>query len=142
MQEHRADLEELARHLLGKPSSALDDEERRVLSAIASGTTGVRDASDVADEQATFGERLADRVAAAAATHLDFTAKTTERPVAVRSCMTLRRSAECSEEVPISPCWTRRTNAPRSRCLTLLWSMRKPPREPVESESSAMASRR
>jgi uncharacterized membrane protein len=64
MQEHRADLEELARHLLGKPSSALDEEEWRVLSAIASGTTGVRDASDVAEEQATFGERLADRVAA------------------------------------------------------------------------------
>ncbi|MFL0586276.1 DUF1003 domain-containing protein [Sphingomonas olei] len=63
MQEHRADLDQLARHLLGKPVAALEEEEQRVLSAIASGTTGVRDASDVADEQATFGERLADRVA-------------------------------------------------------------------------------
>jgi uncharacterized membrane protein len=63
MQGHRADIEELARHLLGKPLEALDEEEQRVLSAIASGTTGVRDASDVAEEQATFGERLADRVA-------------------------------------------------------------------------------
>ena len=63
MHGHKAGLEELSEHLLGKPAAALDEEERRVLSAIASGTTGVRDASDVADEQATLGERLADRVA-------------------------------------------------------------------------------
>ncbi|MCD2316437.1 DUF1003 domain-containing protein [Sphingomonas sp. IC-11] len=63
MQGQRADLEELALHLLGKPPEALDEEERRVLTAIASGTARVRDASDVADERATFGERLADRVA-------------------------------------------------------------------------------
>lgn len=63
MHGHRADIEELAHHLLGKPVEALDEEEQRVLAAIASGTIGVRDASDVAEEQATFGERLADRVA-------------------------------------------------------------------------------
>lgn len=63
MHGHRADIEELAHHLLGKPVEALEEEEQRVLAAIASGTIGVRDASDVAEEQATFGERLADRVA-------------------------------------------------------------------------------
>ncbi len=63
MNGRTVDLEELAKHLLGKPLAALDEEERRVLSAIASGTAGVRDASDVADERATYGERLADRVA-------------------------------------------------------------------------------
>lgn len=63
MTGQRADVGELARHLLGKPPEALDEEERRVLSAIAAGTPGVRDASDVADERSTLGERLADRVA-------------------------------------------------------------------------------
>lgn len=54
MTGQRADIGELARHLLGKPPEALDEEERRVLSAIAAGTPGVRDASDVADERSTL----------------------------------------------------------------------------------------
>ena len=55
---------DLAQRLLRKPASALDDEERRVLEGIESGTVVSRDAADVADEQSTFGERLSDRVAA------------------------------------------------------------------------------
>ncbi|MES2337286.1 MAG: DUF1003 domain-containing protein [Pseudomonadota bacterium] len=55
---------DLAQHLLGKPASALDDEERRVIDGIAAGTIVARDAADLSDERATFGDRLADRVAA------------------------------------------------------------------------------
>ena len=57
-------LDALAQHLLGKPAAALDDEERRVLETIEAGTLVARDASDVAAERASFGDRLADRVAA------------------------------------------------------------------------------
>ena len=57
-------LSDLARRLLGKPEAALDPEERRVLETIESGTLVARDAADVADERAGFGDRLADRVAA------------------------------------------------------------------------------
>ncbi len=59
-----ATLTDLALRLLGKTPGELDDEERRVLSGIESGTTLSRDAADVSDERATFGERLSDRVAA------------------------------------------------------------------------------
>jgi uncharacterized membrane protein len=55
---------DLARRLLGKEDAALDEEERNVLEDIALGTPTTRDAADVADERATFGDRLADRVAA------------------------------------------------------------------------------
>jgi len=55
---------DLARRLLGKEPAALDEEERNVLEDIALGTPTTRDAADVADERATFGDRLADRVAA------------------------------------------------------------------------------
>ncbi|CAN5352605.1 DUF1003 domain-containing protein [soil metagenome] len=55
---------DLAQRLLGKPSTALDEEERRVLAGIAAGTPLSRDAADEADARATFGERLSDRVAA------------------------------------------------------------------------------
>jgi uncharacterized membrane protein len=55
---------ELARRLLGKDPASLDEEERNVLEDIALGTPTTRDAADVADERATFGDRLADRVAA------------------------------------------------------------------------------
>ncbi|MHA6723532.1 DUF1003 domain-containing protein [Sphingomonas sp. RS2018] len=55
---------EVAARLLGKPEAALDDEERRVLAGIAAGTIVARDASDVSDERSSFGDRLADRVAA------------------------------------------------------------------------------
>ncbi|MES3151242.1 DUF1003 domain-containing protein [Sphingomonas faeni] len=57
-------LAELSQRLLGKAPGDLDDEERRVLAGIESGTTVSRDAADVSDEQSTFGERLSDRVAA------------------------------------------------------------------------------
>ena len=57
-------LDDLSQRLLGKPPGALDDEERRVLAGIQAGTTVSRDAADLADERATFGERLSDRVAA------------------------------------------------------------------------------
>lgn len=55
---------EIAQHILGKAPSELDDEERRVLRKIESGTVVTRDAADVADETASFGDRLSDRVAA------------------------------------------------------------------------------
>jgi uncharacterized membrane protein len=55
---------DLAQRLLRKPATALDDEERRVLESIEAGTPSSRDAADVADARAGFGDRLADRVAA------------------------------------------------------------------------------
>jgi uncharacterized membrane protein len=55
---------DLSQHLLGKPASALDDEERRVIDGIAAGTIVARDAADLSDERSTYGDRLADRVAA------------------------------------------------------------------------------
>ena len=57
-------LDDLSQRLLGKPPGELDDEQRRVLAGIQAGTTVSRDAADLADERATFGERLSDRVAA------------------------------------------------------------------------------
>ncbi|WP_288418364.1 MULTISPECIES: DUF1003 domain-containing protein [Sphingomonadaceae] len=57
-------LNELAQHLLGKPATELDPEERRVLETIEAGTLVSRDAGDVADERESFGDRLSDRVAA------------------------------------------------------------------------------
>ena len=57
-------LADLSQRLLGKAPGDLDDEERRVLAGIEAGTTVSRDAADLADERATFGERLSDRVAA------------------------------------------------------------------------------
>jgi len=58
------DMQDLARHLLGKSVGALDPEERNVLVNIQSGSPISRDAADIADERMSFGERLADRVAA------------------------------------------------------------------------------
>jgi uncharacterized membrane protein len=57
-------LAELAHRLLRKPTSELDEEELRVLEGISAGMPVARDAADVADAQAGFGDRLADRVAA------------------------------------------------------------------------------
>ena len=57
-------LADLSQRLLGKAPHALDDEQRRVLAQIDSGTVGARDAADEADARASFGDRLADRVAA------------------------------------------------------------------------------
>ena len=57
-------LDDLSHRLLGKPPGELNDEQRRVLAGIEAGTTVSRDAANLADEGATFGERLSDRVAA------------------------------------------------------------------------------
>ncbi|MCT8001520.1 DUF1003 domain-containing protein [Sphingomonas sanguinis] len=55
---------EIARRTLGKPAHELDEEEAQVIADIESGNLSARDAADVADETSTWGERLADRVAA------------------------------------------------------------------------------
>ena len=57
-------LVDLMQRVLRKPASALDAEERRVIEGIETGTVVSRDASDVSDARADFGDRLADRVAA------------------------------------------------------------------------------
>ncbi len=57
-------LEYLAQHLLGKPLHLLEPEESHVLEKIRQHRPVSRDAADVSDQVATFGERLADRVAA------------------------------------------------------------------------------
>lgn len=57
------ELQDLARDLLGKSISALDPGEHNVLMGIHTRTTTSRDAADLANEQSTYGERLADRVA-------------------------------------------------------------------------------
>ncbi len=59
-----SNLADLSQKLLRKPDNALDEEERRVLQGIESGTPLSRDAADEADARASFGDRLADRVAA------------------------------------------------------------------------------
>lgn len=58
------EMQDLARRLLGKSVGALDPEERNVLRNISNRSPLSRDAADIADERANFGERLADRVAA------------------------------------------------------------------------------
>ncbi|WP_315763081.1 DUF1003 domain-containing protein [Sphingomonas sp. Y38-1Y] len=55
---------EAARTLLTRGGSNLDAEERRVLDSIEAGTLVARDAGDEADLRSSFGDRLADRVAA------------------------------------------------------------------------------
>lgn len=57
-------VEELSEQLLDKPLAALSPEERGVLEAIVSQQIIADDAGELADEQASFGERLSDRVAA------------------------------------------------------------------------------
>ena len=57
-------LDDIAIRLLGKTASELDAEEQRVLESIDSRNTLSRDAANVADERATVGEHLSDRVAA------------------------------------------------------------------------------
>ncbi len=54
----------LFRHIFGEQSRALEPEERRVLDHMELALTVSRDAADVADERSSFGDRLADRVAA------------------------------------------------------------------------------
>jgi uncharacterized membrane protein len=57
-------LHALARTLLGKAHHSLDPEEAKVLRGIEARMPIAQDAADLADERATFGERLSDRVAA------------------------------------------------------------------------------
>lgn len=54
----------LARELLGRDFDALEGEEQRVLTRVASGTLIGPDADEVAQANSTWGDRLADRVAA------------------------------------------------------------------------------
>ncbi len=56
-------LERLAQELLGRSCAELDEEERAVLARVAAGTYIGIDAAEAAQLHATFGERLADRVA-------------------------------------------------------------------------------
>lgn len=55
---------DLALRLLGRPLDELDDDERRVLDAIAERRLTSRDAADLDDQEAGFGARLSDKVAA------------------------------------------------------------------------------
>lgn len=57
-------LTDIAQSLLGKQVHELEIEEHNVLTKITNNMTISRDSADVADERSTFGQRLADRVAA------------------------------------------------------------------------------
>ena len=57
-------VDDLAMELLGKTSDALSDAERRVLERIHKRETISQDMGVVHEEDATFGERLSDHVAA------------------------------------------------------------------------------
>lgn len=59
-----ADPHKLARDLLGRDFDELDPAEQRVLKRVASGSFSGRDAEELAQAHATWGDRLADRVAA------------------------------------------------------------------------------
>ena len=58
------DPERLARELLGRELADLDEEEQRVVRRVAGGTFIGIDAHEAAQLKATFGERMADKVAA------------------------------------------------------------------------------
>jgi uncharacterized membrane protein len=53
-----------AMRMMGKQANALDPEERNVLASMRDRRPLSRDAADEADARSTFGDRLADRVAA------------------------------------------------------------------------------
>ena len=55
---------DLSLRLLGRPLEVLDDDERRVLDAIAERRLTSRDAADLVDQESSFGARLSDSVAA------------------------------------------------------------------------------
>ncbi|MBU3077047.1 DUF1003 domain-containing protein [Sphingomonas quercus] len=57
-------LKDLARHYLHKDTHALGEEELNVLESIDAHTPIARDATDIDDDQASFGDRMSDRVAA------------------------------------------------------------------------------
>jgi uncharacterized membrane protein len=58
------DPHKLARDLLGRDYDDLESDEQRVLKHVASGSFTGRDADELAQAHATWGDRLADRVAA------------------------------------------------------------------------------
>ena len=60
----QGDPRHLARELLGRDLEDLDPEEQRVLKRVAAGTLNGLDAQELAQTHASFGDRLADRVAA------------------------------------------------------------------------------
>jgi len=60
----RPPLPELARRYLSKEPHALDPEERNVLQSFEARRPISRDAADIEEAEATFWDRLADRVAA------------------------------------------------------------------------------
>jgi len=64
MRKTRRTPEQLAEDLLGRRFDELDAEEQHVLTRIASGTLIGPDALEVAALKASFGDRLADKVAA------------------------------------------------------------------------------
>ncbi len=59
-----ADPEVLARELLGRELAELDEDEQEVICRVAAGSYGGMDASEAAALTATFGDRMADKVAA------------------------------------------------------------------------------
>ena len=59
-----SDPEELARELLGRDLADLDEEEQRVIERVAAGSFIGVDAHEASQINASFGDRLADRVAA------------------------------------------------------------------------------
>jgi uncharacterized membrane protein len=59
-----SDPRHLAVELLGRDYDDLDSEEQRVLKRVAAGTFTGRDADEIAQAHASYGDRLADRVAA------------------------------------------------------------------------------
>ncbi len=63
MSDPEAEIDRLAHELLGRSRADLDPEEQRVLARVASGSYIGIDAAEAAQLHASFGERLADRVA-------------------------------------------------------------------------------
>lgn len=63
MSEPAEDIERLAQELLGRTAEELDPEEQDVLGRVAAGTYIGIDASEAAQLNSSFGDRLADRVA-------------------------------------------------------------------------------
>ena len=55
---------QFAAHYLQKDAAALEPEEHAVLAALGTHRTTSRDATDLDEERATFGDRASDRVAA------------------------------------------------------------------------------
>ena len=64
MPDHQITLEELSLRVLDKPATALDNAERRVLQSILEREPLARNVLDFTNEKISFGDRLADKVAA------------------------------------------------------------------------------